>query len=493
MFLNINFGRLAVKVLFFCFLISLFSCSQLIYGVPDVKKASVVGTFYPYDKDELQKTIKAFLDEVQEDNQISNATIWGLVVPHAGYDYSGKVAAHAYKQIRDKNYKTVIILGTSHYSHFGGAVIYPRGKWETPLGIIQVDTNVASKIQKTATFLKTYTNPFIPEHSIETQLPFLQMSLGNFKIVPILFGQMVKDEEYKAIASTLSTLIKESPGEILLIASTDLSHYHEYTRAKIMDHIAIKNITTLDSEKLKVNLEQRNCEMCSSSAIITLLMVADHFPSKTHLIYYANSGDTTGKKDSVVGYTAIAFSLMQNANLLNTSEQKTLLKIARKTLEKYIRNKVVVDYDIVDDRLKEKLGLFVTLKKNNELRGCIGIITPEKSIIDALIEMTITAATRDFRFPKVTPDELSDIKIEVSILSPLKKIENINEIEIGRHGLYLCNGIRCGILLPQVAIENNWDRDKLLEMVSLKAGLHPSAWKDKNSEIYTFTAQVFSE
>lgn len=489
----LNYSRLVVRALFFCFLISLFSCTQLIYGVPDVRKAYVAGTFYPSDKDELQKTIKTFFDEVPEYNQMSNADIWGLIVPHAGYDYSGKVAAHAYKQIRDKNYKTVIILGTSHYSDFSGAVIYPRGKYETPLGSVQIDATVASKIQETAPFVKTYTNPFIPEHSIETQLPFLQMSLSNFKIVPILFGRHVKDEEYKTVASTLAALIKESPGEILLIASTDLSHYHEYTRAKIMDHIAIKNITNLDLEKLKVNVEQRNCEMCSPSATITLLMVADYFPSKAHLIYYANSGDTTGKKDSVVGYTAIAFSLTQNANLLNTSEQKTLLKIARKTLEKYVRNKVIPDYDIVDNRLKEKSGLFVTLKKNNELRGCIGILTPEKSIIDALIEMTISAATRDFRFPKVRPDELSDITIEVSILSPIKKIEDINEIEVGRHGLSLCNGIRCGVLLPQVAKENSWDRDKFLEMVSLKAGLHPSAWKDKNSEIYIFTAQVFSE
>lgn len=469
------------------------SCAEVITGVPDIRKASVAGSFYPSDKKELSQMIDNFLNQTTDANVKNESELWGIIAPHAGYLYSGQIAAYSYKQIKDKPFKTVIILASSHYMRYKGIAIYPDGKWETPLGKISVDTKVSRLLQEKTKILKTFPAPFFQEHSIEAQLPFLQKTLNNFKIVPILFGQEISDDEYKKIAEAIFGLIKEKAGEILVIASTDFSHYHDYSKAKIMDHIALKHIQGLNTDRLITNLEQRNCEMCGASAVITLMLIAEQFPTEVNILKYANSGDTVGDKNSVVGYSSILFYISKSAHLINTTEQKTLLKIARKTLEKYVRNREIPDYDTVDNRLNEKIGLFVTLKKNNELRGCIGTLLPEKSMIEAAIEMTIAAATKDVRFSKVAPYELSDITIEISLLSPLKKIEQIDEIEVGKHGLYLCNGLKCGVLLPQVALENKWDKEDFLKMVSLKAGLPPSAWKDSNSEIYIFTAQVFSE
>jgi len=487
-----NLHRKKIYFVFFFSIFILTSCAEVVTGVPSVRKPAVAGSFYPADKKELSLTLEKYLDMVSSEDK-ENEEIWGIIAPHAGYTYSASVAAHAYKKIKGKPYKTVIILASSHYMKYSGIAIYPDGAWETPLGRINVDTSLAKELQGRTRVLKTFATPFIPEHSIEAQLPFLQKTLENFKIVPILFGQEITDEEYSSLANELLNLVKSRLGEILIVASTDLSHYHEYSRAKIMDNIALKNIKDLELEKLETNLQQRNCEMCGASAVITLMRIAEKFPTEIRILKYANSGDTVGEKNSVVGYASVAFYISKNALFLNTSEQKTLLKLARKTLNKYVLNREIPDYDAVDERLKEKSGVFITLKKNNELRGCIGSLTPEKSLIDGVIEMTIAAATRDVRFPRVTPNELSDINIEISIIGQLKKIEKIEEIEVGKHGLYLCSGLRCGVLLPQVAVENKWDREEFLKMVSLKAGLPPSAWKDSNTNIYTFTAQVFSE
>lgn len=469
------------------------SCSGVITGVKGIRKPYVAGNFYPADKNELAKTIENHLKEASNDNDAEYTDIWSIIAPHAAYVYSGSVAAHAYNKIKGKPYKTVIILASSHYMSYKGIAIYPDGAWDTPLGRVYVDNNLAKQLQQKTRVLKTFTTPFIPEHSIEAQLPFLQKTLDSFKIVPILFGQDISEEEYSALAEQLFQLVKANFGEILIVASTDLSHYHEYSRAKIMDNIALKNIKNFELDKLTTNLQQHNCEMCGASTVITLMKIAEKLPTEIQILRYANSGDTVGQKDSVVGYAAVTFYVSKNATLLNIKEQKTLLKIARKTLNKYVINREIPDYDAVDERLKEKSGVFVTLKKNNQLRGCIGMLSPERSLIGGVIEMTIAAATRDARFPRVSSYELADITIEISVISPPKKIEKIDDIEVGKHGLYLCKGVRCGVLLPQVAIENKWDRKEFLKMVSLKAGLPPSAWNDSETEIYIFTAQVFSE
>lgn len=483
---SLYYVSILVVLLFFS------SCTEIVTGLSNTRKPTVAGSFHPAEKKELSSTVDQLLSDAYFNNN-TEGELWGLIAPHAAYNYSGKIAAQAFKQIIGKNYETVIILASSHYMKYDGIAIYPKGFWETPLGVIPVDEQIAMELKKKNSYLKNYYLPFFNEHSIEAQLPFLQRTLENFKIVPILFGQNIEDEEYRILAEQLTNLIKEKNGKILILASTDLSHYHDYLRAKIMDGIAIKNIINLEKEKLITNLEQRNCEMCGAAAVITLLQIAQTLPTNVVLLNYSNSGDTVGNKDSVVGYAAIAMYLSKDATLINVKEQKTLLKLARKTLEKYVRTREIPDYDAVDDKLKIKSGIFVTLKKNNELRGCIGTTVPEKTLIDGVIDMTIASATRDPRFAKVSPSELSDIKIEISILSPLKKINDIEEIEVGKHGLYLCNGLKCGLLLPQIAVENNWNREKFLEMVSLKAGLPPSAWKEKDSEIYIFTAQVFSE
>jgi AmmeMemoRadiSam system protein A len=183
----------------------------------------------------------------------------------------------------------------------------------------------------------------------------------------------------------------------------------------------------------------------------------------------------------------------KNDNELSLKDQKTLLTIARKTLEEFISNGNIPKFDIKEGQLLEKRGVFVTLKKHDELRGCIGYIMPIEPLYKAVIEMTVSSSTKDPRFLPVSKKELKDISIEISALTPLMPVENPNQIEVGKHGLYITRGGRSGLLLPQVATENKWNRDEFLSQTCRKAGLPQNAWKEKGTKTYTFTAQIFSE
>lgn len=179
--------------------------------------------------------------------------------------------------------------------------------------------------------------------------------------------------------------------------------------------------------------------------------------------------------------------------MLTEAEKKTLINIVKKTIECKLAGKKVPEFNIDSEVLKEKKGAFVTLKKNENLRGCIGYIEAIKPLYKTVAEMAIAAAFNDPRFPPLKSNELKDVNLEISVLSPLKKIDDINEIEVGVHGLYITKGFHSGLLLPQVATEYKWDRLTFLEETCYKAGLHPNAWKDKDTKIYIFSADVFKE
>jgi AmmeMemoRadiSam system protein A len=194
-----------------------------------------------------------------------------------------------------------------------------------------------------------------------------------------------------------------------------------------------------------------------------------------------------------VGYSSFAFFYNDGERILNKKSQEVLLGIARKTLEEYVTRESIPRFDVKDKELLEKRGAFVTLKKRGELRGCIGYIQPLLPLYKAVVDMTVAAASKDMRFIPVHKGELRDIKIEISVLTPLRRITRLEEIEVGRHGIYIKKGDNSGLLLPQVATEYNWDREEFLRQTCIKAGLYRNAWKDKKTEIYTFTAQVISE
>jgi AmmeMemoRadiSam system protein B/AmmeMemoRadiSam system protein A len=459
---------------------------------PAVLKPVVAGYFYPSDRRVLEQKIDGYLKEADSKLQKSSAALFGLISPHAGYDYSGRVAAAAYRQIVGKGYRTVFILGSSHSVPFQGISIYPTGAWETPLGKIAVDEQAAAAVMERCNFARFHAPAFEREHSLEVQLPFLQRTLENFKVVHIVMGRLAA-ADYRILAEVLTGYVQKNSGRALIVASTDMSHFHPYQEASAMDQAALKQIEAMDLKSLRKSVERGTCELCGVQAVITIMKVAENMDARVKILDYANSGDVTGDKSRVVGYGSVGFYLPEQDSALSDKEQKTLLQIARRTLEGHVGGKGIPRTDTVSEKLMEKRGVFVTLQKNGMLRGCIGYIKPIQPLALAVAEMTVSASSRDPRFPPVTPAEIKDVQIEISALSPMKRVFDVSEIKVGQHGLYIVRAENSGLLLPQVATMYAWNGEEFLKQTCLKAGLPSNAWKDKETQVYVFSAQVFSE
>lgn len=460
--------------------------------VPALRKPVFAGSFYPADKGALEKTVNGYLREAESKGNTVRSHIFGIMAPHAGYEYSGQVAAFAFNQLRGKQYKTVVLIGSSHRVPFKGISLYPSGSWETPLGSVQIDKEAGRVLADRCKAIRAFPPAFEQEHSLEVEVPFLQRTLKGFKIVPLVIGSM-EGNDYNSLADALLALLQQDPKGILIVASSDMSHYHPYDKARQMDSAALKEIESQNLERLVQGLQKGDCELCGAPGVLTLMVVNLRLGAQTMVLNYANSGDVTQDRNRVVGYGAVAFSYPDEAYLLNEHEQKTLLAIARKTLEEYILRGSVPQYDMKEQRLLQKRGAFVTLTKQGNLRGCIGYTAPILPLHKVISEMAVAASSRDSRFPPVSKDELKDIHIEISVLSPLKPVKSVEEIEVGKHGLVISRGSYSGLLLPQVPTEYKWNRTQFLQQTCRKAGLPVTAWKEKDTQIQCFTAQVFSE
>jgi len=451
----------------------------------------------------LRDTVKGFLEKV--DQEKLPGTLIALISPHAGYIYSGQVAAYAYHQLEGEDFDTVILLGPSHYVLVKGASIYADGWWQTPLGKIKVDSELAKEIVNKHQLLYSDEKAHIQEHSLEVQLPFLQTTLKDFQIVPIVFN-----DNSKEFCQLLADAIVSSKGKkkILIVASTDMSHYHPYGRACLIDGVAIRDLENFDLESLIKHMSGGEVELCGGAAVYTAILAAKACgANRIKLLKYANSGDVTGDKGKVVGYGAFAIMHLKEEGkipesekekggkkMLNEKQQKVLLGVARKTIEEFIRSRKVPEFNIQDPLLEEKRGVFVTLHRKGMLRGCIGYIMPIEELYKAVSKMAIESSTGDPRFPPVRPEELKEIEIEISVLTVPERIKNIDEIELGKHGVIVKKGYHQGVFLPQVATETGWSKEEFLNRLCYdKANLPEDAWKDKDTEIYTFSAQVFKE
>ena len=410
-------------------------------------------------------------------------------MPHAGYDYSGQVAAYAYKEIEGRKFNRVILIGNSHRQSFDGISVGEYDYYQTPLGKVKVDRKFAGKLVESSPRISFLRKAHDQEHSLEVQLPFLQTMLADeFKIVPIIFGN-ASFANCQILAFSLAKLVDD---ETLIICSTDWSHYHQYDKAVVMDKLGIESVLDNDIEKFAELLTVGSTEACGMSAVITTMLLAQSLgANKIELLDYANSGDVTGDKSRVVGYASIAYAY--ESSPLSATEKEQLLKIARQTLETHLAGEDVPVVEVEPGVLTEQRGAFVTLNKQGQLRGCIGYIQPVKPLAQAVQEMAIAAATKDMRFKPVEKEELEDIEIEISVLSRLEKVKKTDEIKIGRDGLYIVKGRQGGLLLPQVATDNKWDRKEFLENVCYKAGLPKDAWKDKETILFKYSADVFQE
>ncbi|MFZ5559307.1 MAG: AmmeMemoRadiSam system protein B [Patescibacteria group bacterium] len=479
-----------------------------------VREPAVAGAFYPSDKAELDSMIDEFLNKVELPKL--DPYIRALIVPHAGYVYSGQVAAYGYKALIGKEISRVIIIGNSHQEFFDGASIYPRGYFETPLGKVKIDEDFAKKLMDADPKIYFKESAHLEEHSLEVQIPFLQKTLPalGWKIVPIILGNQPGTADI--LINALKNLIDDNT---LIIASSDLSHYPNYKDAQYSDNKVIQAILSGKREDLRETISQLESEdipnlqtcACGHDAIEVVMGLMSietrglgplGEDKTAKLLKYANSGDVSGDKSRVVGYGAIIFTSDKSETELNKEQQKRLLEIARQSLETYLKEGKLLRFEEDDPLLNKPMGAFVTLKEHGELRGCIGVFPAEGGsasggelpLYQVVAETVISSAINDPRFMPVTKEEIPLLEYEISVLNPLKKVNSYKDVEIGKHGVKIVKGSRSGVFLPQVATENNWDRDAFLSILcTQKAGLSADCWKDEDTEIYVFTAQVFDE
>ena len=470
------------------------------------REAVVSGSFYPSSPVKLTSMLED-LFALASPKETQNT--FAIISPHAGYIYSGAIAASAFNQIdSNKKYKTIFIIGSSHRFSFEGASIYDKGNFKTPFGEVEADIETAENIIKSDTVFQFNADYHIPDHCIEVQLPFLQYYLKNdFKIVPILIGT-----NNLTICKKIADGLKEYlSSDHLFVISTDFSHYPSYEDALIIDKntadAIIKNDVEVFSKNCKIynlsNTTNLQTPICGLSAVISFLHITETLKDiEIKQIRYSNSGDVSQDSSAVVGYWAMAFSSdsickkgESNSEFsLTQKDKKDLLHIARETLENYIKTgkRPTIDTSNFSPTIKQNCGAFVTLKINENLRGCIGRFNPEEPLYKIIQEMTISSATQDYRFKPVNKSELNDITIEISVLSPLKKINSPEDFILGKHGIYMTKGNSSGTFLPQVADETGWTKEEFLgHCAQDKAGIGWDGWKQ--ATLYVYTAIILGE
>lgn len=490
------------------FLISLFFLLVLLStlcSAQQIKESVVSGVFYPASAKILVERLKQFMDWAEIKKPDTDTLV--LISPHAGYDYSAGTAAYGYNLIKANPIHTVIIIGPSHYEYFEGISVYPEGSWQTPLGNVPVDSEMARSLMAYAEKIFFYPPAFAKEHSIEVQLPFLQVVLDDFKIVPIVIGKECY-ENCLLLSQALLETTKDKEG-ILLIVSTDMSHYHPAEEAMKIDNKTIQILREFKPDLLYNKILNKECELCGAGAVITgLLYARGRGADKVEILKYTHSGEITGETQRVVGYLSAAIfassdtaknkagrkNMQETTPLLNAKQKKRLLEIARQSISAYLTTGKKIPLEETDPLLIKNMGAFVTIHKNGNLRGCIGHILGVQPLYLTVRDMAVEAAVGDPRFVPLTAGEVKDITLEISVLSEPQKTADTEEIQMGIHGVIVQKGPASGVFLPQVATETGWTREEFLaNLCAHKAGLSPSAWKDKDTELYTFTAQVFGE
>ena len=469
-----------------------------------VRPPAVAGLFYPGDAAALSKAIDGLLANAP---QRSVPRLKALVCPHAGYEFSGQTAAAAYKLLAGLDVQTVVVMGPSHYALFQGACIPDADAYKTPLGLVPISEK-AKGLASVAPFAlerqclvqrppwwrqsprpapeEGQDTPETWEHSVEVQVPFLQKLLKNFKLLPVVMGELDPAQAAKAMAASIDD-------KTIIIASSDLSHYHTYQAAKGLDNRCVKAICDLDIDAMMTQ------EACGKTPILTLLHLARQKGWKAQLLDYRNSGDVTGDKDRVVGYAAVAFCAPAPENL-TAAERKFLLDLARKTLTSVTAGGSLpkVAAKDIPPKLTEKKACFVTLTKNGTLRGCIGHLMPMEPLHQAVAENSRNAALRDPRFPAVTPAELSEVKIEISVLTDPQPLsfsspeDLLSKLHSNEDGVLLHIGPRTATFLPQVWAQLP-DKVEFLNHLSQKAGCDASAWRGQDVSVSIYHVECFEE
>jgi len=477
-----------------------------------VRESALAGKWYSAERSRLRDAIDSFCGDAP-DAKLKGRLV-ALIAPHAGYAWSGRVAGYAYRQVKADAVKRVIVLGPSHYAGFRGFSIASADVWRTPLGDVAVDTTVCDKLRGHRLHVANEAWQK-PEHSLEIELPFLQRTAGGFGLVPILVGQL-RPGDAAVIAAAIKPYVTE---DTLIVVSSDFTHYgprFQYVpfekspaeSLRKLDMGAVDLILKKDFEGYMAYLRKTKATICGRYAIEIMLKLLPK-EAEGRLLKYDTSGRMGGDYSNSVSYVAAVFTTgekgapVERTAQLTEKEEEILLRIARTTLNTTIKSGRVPEgfekfYELTP-ALKGKSGVFVTLKENGRLRGCIGRIGyPEVAdklppLYECVRLMTVESAMRDPRFPAVEANELEDIWIEISVLTIAQEVAGPQDFKVGRDGIIIRKGSKGAVFLPQVAPEQGWDRATTLSHLCVKAGLSADEWGRPGMRFFTFRAQVFDE
>ena len=461
-----------------------------------VRKPAVAGSFYPASAREIKSMAGPWLHPAAGGDAPQ-----AVIVPHAGYVFSGEVAASALNRIpRGHAYKRVFLLGPSHRVAFAGASVQTACAWaETPLGKVPVDVAVGEELIRAGEGVFSYrSDAHDREHCLEVQLPLLQLALGE---VPPIVPIVISTERLGVLERIAEALEPYFTPENLFVISSDFSHYPSYEDAKKSDLFMAENIVSGGlNEFLKalsdvhkrgfVGEDTAACGACAIAVLLSLMDGQGRDRFAVDHVMYRNSGDSVyGDKDRGLPEKPAGDDHLFH---FSAEEKRAMLAAARASIYSALR----LDHDIDDTPvgiLKEKgYGVFVTLHMDGRLRGCIGRFTSSSTLHATIREMARSAAFSDPRFPALSRNEAHKIKIEVSVLSPLKRIHSIDEFKLGRDGIYMIKGPYHGTFLPQVATETGWTTEEFLGHCARdKAGIGWNGWKD--AELYTYQTEIVEE
>ncbi|MGM0626175.1 MAG: AmmeMemoRadiSam system protein B [Bacteroidota bacterium] len=467
----------------------------------NTRESSYAGQFYPDNPNELNSLIEGYFSSAKE-KRVKNKEARAVIAPHAGYIFSGQVAADAIIQLNPEKIKRVFILGSSHHHSFKGVSVFNGDHYETPLGKTKI-AEAAKVLTDKHDFIDYIPLAHKEEHCIEVEIPLLQKHLNNAEIVPILIGSYT-EEITEQLADALKAYRDDE--NTAFVVSSDFSHYPDYETAEHTDHETAKAIATGKPEQLislmekhkKAGIPALATDLCGWTSVLTIMRLFEDYQTDWEIISMANSGDSSyGENDRVVGYVALAaFESEKKKDEfdLTAKEKDFLLRLARKSIKEkfHPRDTDFSEFKDIPENLHTPCGAFVTLHKNGKLRGCIGRLGESEPLYEVVKSMAVSAAFHDHRFPPLIYKELEEISIEISVLTPLVPMNDISELELGKHGVFIKKDFASGTFLPQVAKDTGWSKEEFLgHCAQDKAGIGWDGWKD--ADVFLYKALVFSE
>lgn len=477
-----------------------------------VRGPVVAGRFYAAEPDRLRAEVERYLGGAKKVS--GRGELLAVISPHAGYVFSGPVAGWAFKQLEGEKFEAAVVIG-GHASR-PHAAVFASGAYRTPLGDVPVDEEFAAALLRGGKPFKE--DPRLHEsgdHALEVQLPFLQVASPRTRIVPVYFN-MADPELAARVGRGIAGVIRSSQKRTVIVCSTDLSHYPDAETAEQADKEILAAICTLDPRKIldtdrellaEYRAKNLDCTACGLGAVLATVEAAKELgATDARVLRYEHSGNRVRKDRSrVVGYGAVAFygkgagaevSMTGEERMLSDEERKTLLALARRSVELALDRAPLPKPEELTPALERPAAVFVTLRKRGGLRGCIGTFERTDPLWKVVAEFARSSAFRDSRFPPVKREELEGLTFEISVLSPLRKLEDPLSIRLGVDGVWIVGsrGER-GTFLPQVATETGWSKEEFLSSCcSHKAGLPAEAWRDPGrATVHAYTAEVFSE